>query len=51
MMGMMVKALGTGFSVQEVPITFVDRLNGESKRDGTEIVHFVKSVSSLWLKV
>ena len=50
-MEMMVRAKGMGFSVAEVPITFVDRLYGESKLGGDEIVEYAKGVLSLWVKV
>ncbi|KAI1650433.1 family 2 glycosyltransferase [Daldinia loculata] len=50
-MEMMVRAKAMGFSVAEVPITFVDRLYGESKLGGDEIVEYAKGVLSLWLKV
>ncbi|KAI8957244.1 family 2 glycosyltransferase [Daldinia sp. FL1419] len=50
-MEMMVRAKAMGFSVSEVPITFVDRLYGESKLGGDEIVEYAKGVLSLWLKV
>jgi dolichol-phosphate mannosyltransferase len=50
-MEMMVRAKGMGFSVAEVPITFVDRLYGESKLGGDEIVEYAKGVLSLFVKV
>lgn len=50
-MEMMVRAKGMGFKVAEVPITFVDRLYGESKLGGDEIVEYAKGVLNLWLKV
>lgn len=50
-MEMMVRAKGMGFKVAEVPITFVDRLYGESKLGGDEIVGYAKGVFNLWLKV
>lgn len=50
-MEMMVRAKGMGFSVAEVPITFVDRLYGESKLGGDEIVEYAKGVLNLWVKV
>jgi dolichol-phosphate mannosyltransferase len=40
-----------GFTVAEVPISFVDRLYSESKLGGDEIVEYAKGVFSLWLKV
>lgn len=50
-MEMMVRAKGMGFRVTEVPITFVDRLYGESKLGGEEIVEYLKGVLNLWVKV
>ncbi|KAF1352225.1 mannose phospho-dolichol synthase [Delphinella strobiligena] len=50
-MEMMVRAKAMGFKVAEVPITFVDRLYGESKLGGDEIVGYAKGVFNLWLKV
>ncbi|KZF19757.1 glycosyltransferase family 2 protein [Xylona heveae TC161] len=50
-MEMMVRAKAMGYSVAEVPISFVDRLYGESKLGGDEIVEYAKGVLSLWLRV
>lgn len=50
-MEMMVRAKGMGFKVAEVPISFVDRLYGESKLGGEEIVEYLKGVLGLWVKV
>ncbi|KAK0513230.1 hypothetical protein JMJ35_004216 [Cladonia borealis] len=50
-MEMMVRAKGMGYKVAEVPISFVDRVYGESKLGGDEIVEYAKGVLSLWLKV
>ncbi|OAR01523.1 hypothetical protein LLEC1_01505 [Akanthomyces lecanii] len=50
-MEMMVRAKAMGCTVAEVPITFVDRLYGESKLGGDEIVEYAKGVLNLWLKV
>ncbi|KAI3402812.2 UBA2 [Candida oxycetoniae] len=41
-MEMMVRARSLGFTVGEVPISFVDRLYGESKLGGDEIVQYAK---------
>lgn len=41
-MEMMVRASAMGYSVAEVPITFVDRVYGESKLGGDEIVEYAK---------
>jgi dolichol-phosphate mannosyltransferase len=50
-MEMMVRAKAMGCTVAEVPISFVDRLYGESKLGGDEIVEYAKGVLSLWMKV
>jgi len=50
-MEMMVRAKGMGFKVAEVPISFVDRVYGESKLGGDEIVEYAKGVLNLWVKV
>ncbi|EPQ67151.1 Dolichol phosphate mannose synthase, partial [Blumeria graminis f. sp. tritici 96224] len=41
-MEMMVRAKAMGYTVAEVPITFVDRLYGESKLGGDEILEYAK---------
>ena len=50
-MEMMVRARALGFSVGEVPISFVDRLYGESKLRGDEIFQYLKGVFSLFVSV
>ncbi|WEW55089.1 dolichol-P-mannose synthesis [Emydomyces testavorans] len=50
-MEMMVRAKAMGYKVEECPITFVDRMYGESKLGGEEIVEYLKGVFSLWLTV
>ncbi|BFZ12680.1 hypothetical protein BsWGS_15719 [Bradybaena similaris] len=45
---MMIRARQFGFSIAEVPITFVDRLYGESKLGGSEIVGFLKGILYLF---
>jgi len=50
-MEMMVRAKAMGYRVTEVPISFVDRLYGESKLGGEEIVQYLQGVLNLWLKV
>ncbi|XP_075236413.1 dolichyl-phosphate mannosyltransferase subunit 1 [Lycorma delicatula] len=47
-MEMIVRARQLGYSVGEVPITFVDRVYGESKLGGSEIFHFVKALLYLF---
>ncbi|KAL2046265.1 hypothetical protein N7G274_001712 [Stereocaulon virgatum] len=50
-MEMMVRAKGLGYRVAECPISFVDRVYGESKLGGDEIVEYAKGVLNLWMKV
>ncbi|KAK3690772.1 dolichol-P-mannose synthesis [Vermiconidia calcicola] len=50
-MEMMVRAKAKGYGVAEVPISFVDRVYGESKLGGEEIVQYLKGVLGLWMKV
>ncbi|KAI9136323.1 nucleotide-diphospho-sugar transferase [Paraphysoderma sedebokerense] len=47
-MEMMVRARQLGFSIGEVPITFVDRVYGESKLGADEIVQYLKGLWGLW---
>jgi dolichol-phosphate mannosyltransferase len=50
-MEMMVRARALGYSVGEVPITFVDRIFGESKLGADEIVSYAKGVWALFVGV
>lgn len=50
-MEMMVRARALGYTVGEVPITFVDRLFGESKLGADEIVQYMKGVWALFTGV
>ncbi|TFY71224.1 hypothetical protein EVG20_g1784 [Dentipellis fragilis] len=50
-MEMIVRARALGYTVGEVPITFVDRLFGESKLGADEIVQYGKGVWSLFTSV
>ncbi|XP_045184239.1 dolichol-phosphate mannosyltransferase subunit 1-like [Mercenaria mercenaria] len=47
-MEMIVRARQFGFTIGEVPISFVDRVYGESKLGGSEIVQFVKGLLYLF---
>ncbi|TRY62807.1 hypothetical protein TCAL_00839, partial [Tigriopus californicus] len=47
-MEMIIRARQRGFSIGEVPISFVDRVYGESKLGGNEIVQFVKGLLYLF---
>ncbi|CAG0899748.1 unnamed protein product [Darwinula stevensoni] len=48
-MEMIVKARENGFSVSQVPITFVDRMYGESKMGFSEILQFAKGLLHLFM--
>ncbi|KAK4053394.1 dolichol-P-mannose synthesis [Microbotryomycetes sp. JL201] len=50
-MEIIVRAKALGYSVGEVPITFVDRVYGESKLGGDEIVSFANGVWQLFRTV
>jgi len=50
-MELMVLAKSMGYTVAEVPITFVDRVYGESKLGGDEIVQYAQGVFNLWMRV
>lgn len=50
-MEIIVRARAQGYTVGEVPITFVDRIFGESKLGGDEIVQYARGVFSLWWTV
>ncbi|KAK6633005.1 dolichol-P-mannose synthesis [Polyplax serrata] len=47
-MEMIIRARQNNFTVGEVPISFIDRVYGESKLGGTEIVQFVKALLYLF---
>lgn len=47
-MEMIVRARSFGYKIGEVPITFVDRVYGESKLGGSEIVQFAKGLLYLF---
>ena len=46
-----IKAQYQGYSIEEVPITFVDRIYGESKLGANEIVGYLKGIVELFLDV
>ncbi|KAJ7596738.1 glycosyltransferase family 2 protein [Mycena floridula] len=50
-MEMMVRAKALGYTVGEIPITFVDRIFGESKLGADEIVSYAKGVWALFTSV
>ncbi|KAK0719456.1 nucleotide-diphospho-sugar transferase [Lasiosphaeris hirsuta] len=47
-MALAVTAKAKGLSIGEVPISFVDRVYGDSKLGGEEIVEYAKGVLQLW---
>lgn len=47
-MEMMVRARAAGYTIGEIPITFVDRIFGESKLGSDEVVGYAKGVWSLF---
>ncbi|KAK2614276.1 hypothetical protein N8I77_001122 [Diaporthe amygdali] len=50
-MALAVTAKAMGMTIGEVPITFVDRVYGDSKLGGEEVVEYAKGVLSLWARV
>lgn len=48
---MIVRARMLGFSIAEVPITFVDRIFGESKLGAMEIASYLVGLVSLFMQV
>lgn len=48
---MIVRARSLGYQIGEVPITFVDRIFGESKLGADEIVGYAKGVWALFSSV
>lgn len=50
-MEMMVRARAMGFTIAEVPISFVDRIYGDSKLGGDEIVGYLNGVWTLFTTV
>ncbi|KAJ7561940.1 hypothetical protein O6H91_03G048400 [Diphasiastrum complanatum] len=48
-MEMIVRASRKGYHIEEVPITFVDRVYGTSKLGGSEIVQYLKGLLKLLL--
>ena len=50
-MEMMVRARQLGFSIEEIPITFVDRVYGESKLGANEIVGYLKGLWGLFMDI
>lgn len=50
-MEMIVRAKHMGYTVSEVPISFVDRLYGESKLGAMEIVQYLRGLATLFVTI
>lgn len=50
-MEIIVRASNMGLRIAEVPITFVDRLYGESKLGANEIVQYLKGLVTLFFAI
>jgi dolichol-phosphate mannosyltransferase len=50
-MELMVRARQLNYSIGEIPITFVDRVFGESKLGADEIVGYLKGLVGLFMDV
>jgi len=46
-----VRAQYLGYSIEEIPITFVDRIYGESKLGAGEIVGYLAGIVDLFLDI
>ncbi|TPX12453.1 uncharacterized protein E0L32_006865 [Thyridium curvatum] len=49
-MALAVTAKALGYTIAEVPISFVDRVFGDSKLGGEEVVEYAKGVFQLWAR-
>jgi dolichol-phosphate mannosyltransferase len=47
-MEIMIRALDKDYKIEEIPITFVDRIMGKSKLGFSEIVTYFKTVMNLY---
>lgn len=50
-MEMIIRARQLGYSIAEVPISFVDRVYGTSKLGGQEIVAYLQGVFKLFFQI
>jgi dolichol-phosphate mannosyltransferase len=50
-MEIIVRARAAGYTIGEVPITFVDRVYGESKLGSSEIVSYAAGILALFRSV
>lgn len=48
---MIVRARVYGYSIGEVPISFVDRVYGESKLGSDEVIQYAKGVWGLFVSI
>jgi dolichol-phosphate mannosyltransferase len=50
-MEIIVRARYKGYKIEEIPISFVDRLMGKSKLGMNEVVNYFKSVLKLYVTI
>ena len=50
-MEIITRAQNMGFTIEEVPITFVDRIYGESKLGSNEILSYLKGLVDLFIDI
>ena len=50
-MEIITRAQYMGYTIEELPITFPDRISGESKLGANEIVSYLKGLCDLFLDV
>ena len=50
-MEIITRAQNMGYSIEEVPITFVDRIYGESKLGSNEILSYLKGLVDLFIDI
>jgi dolichol-phosphate mannosyltransferase len=50
-MAMAVRAKSLGYTIGEVPIAFIDRIDGVSKLGGNEILMYLKGLFNLFFNV
>lgn len=50
-MEIITRAQYMGFTIEEVPITFVDRIYGESKLGDSEILNYIKGLLDLFVDI
>ena len=50
-MEMITRAQVLGFAIEEVPITFVDRIYGESKLGANEIIGYLRGLVDIFVTI